>query len=408
MNLTKALPFKDSKTWTTNKGMSSLSLVKKSMGSPAKGPETHDQKMKFFEPQLRTYSIIRIAVVIVTAGLIIAMVQFTTKPLQRFLDCSSDTSSCQSSKRIQTIMSITVSFIIAIVAVVGVGFVLNIVGIKLGSILAGAGILGLIIGLGAQSVIKDVVTGMLIISENQISEGDYVYITNAKGDQIQGTVKSLSVRLVKISNDEGSEVFIPSGNILHIANASRANQIVTVTVNTPIGTDVRSITDALQSLVAQLVRDPVISGKLLVQPQVGGVNSLDGSSYTTQIQTRVAAGNQWTVGNYIRLQVVEALQNLEVHAPQVFVNIDKLPFLGSSDELKTNGEFKETKKPGPVVSEDPPAKVKKQEPDEGKRGGMQQGYTQNPPRLSYPSRSQAPSYPQRPYGIQQIHQIHSI
>jgi len=180
--------------------------------------------MKFFEPQLRTYSAIRIVAVIITAGLIIAMIQFATRPLQRFLDCSSDSSSCQSSKRIQTIMSITVSFIIVIVGIVAVGFVLNILGIKLGSILAGAGILGLIIGLGAQSVIKDVVTGILIISENQISEGDYVYITTAKGDDIQGIVKSLSVRLVKLEDDQGSEVFIPSGNILRIANASRSNQ----------------------------------------------------------------------------------------------------------------------------------------------------------------------------------------
>ena len=322
-------------------------------------PSKPQHQMKFFEPQLRTYSAIRIVAVIITAGLIIAMIQFATRPLQRFLDCSSDSSSCQSSKRIQTIMSITVSFIIVIVGIVAVGFVLNILGIKLGSILAGAGILGLIIGLGAQSVIKDVVTGILIISENQISEGDYVYITTAKGDDIQGIVKSLSVRLVKLEDDQGSEVFIPSGNILRIANASRSNQIVTVTITTPLGTDVRSITDVLDALVAQLARDSVIGDKLLTQPQVGGVETLSDSSYTTQIQAQVAAGDQWVVGNYIRLQVVQALQNLEIHAPQVFVNIDKLPFVpgvqaadltASDTHVKASETHVKAKDEAPLVS----------------------------------------------------------
>jgi len=312
-------------------------------GSSSSGTAVHN--VKFFEPDLKTYTVIRIITVIIAAGLIIAMAQFSTKPLKRFLDCNSDSHSCQSSKRIQTIMSITVSFLIAIVAIVGVGFVLNILGVKLGSILAGAGIVGLIIGLGAQSVIKDIVTGILIISENQISEGDYVYITSARGEEIQGTVTDLSVRLVKLQNDQGSEVFIPSGNIMHIANTSRNDQTVTVTVSTPISTDVRSITNVLQSLAAQLSRDPSIEGMILMQPEVQGVETLSDSTYTTQIQTKVAAGNQWTIGNYIRLQVVQALQNLEVHAPKVFVNIERMP--GSSspsvlpNTLVTHAKMKE-------------------------------------------------------------------
>lgn len=398
--------------------MSSLSLIPKEGSSSTHHMEKTNQhhKMKFFEPQLRTYSAIRIVVVIISAGLIIAMIQFATKPLQRFLDCSTDTSSCQSSKRIQTIMSITVSFIIAIVAIVAVGFVLNILGLKLGSILAGAGILGLIIGLGAQSVIKDVVTGILIISENQISEGDYVYITNAKGEEIQGIVKSLSVRLIKLENDQGSEVFIPSGNILHIANASRANQIVTVTITTPLGTDVRSITDVLQSLVSQLARDPAIADKLLVQPQVGGVESLSDSTYTTQIQTQVSAGQQWTVGNYIRLQAVQALQNLEVHSPQVFVNIEKLPLVPGLMASETDATTTNMKHPPPFPSPSSPPLA----PPLLSHTGLQRATLKHRIQANYQNQqiqgnkgpNQVARQPKqdrrRAYGIQQIHQVHDI
>lgn len=397
--------------------MSSLSLIPKEgsspshhgvAGDPSKTNQNHE--MKFFEPQLRTYSAIRIAVVIISAGLIIAMIQLATKPLQRFLDCSTDTSSCQSSKRIQTIMSITVSFIIAIVAVVAVGFVLNILGLKLGSILAGAGILGLIIGLGAQSVIKDVVTGILIISENQISEGDYVYITTAKGEEIQGIIKSLSVRLIKLKNDQGSEVFIPSGNILHIANASRANQTVTVTITTPLGTDVRSITDVLQSLVSQLARDPAIHDKLLVQPQVGGVESLSDSTYTTQIQTQVSAGQQWTVGNYIRLQVVQALQNLEIHSPQVFVNIEKLPLFPGLVASETDARTTNMKHPPPFPSPASPPLAPPLLSHTSLKHPIQKPNHPIPnPHSSKPQQPPNPREQQRrAYGIQQIHQVHDI
>ena len=278
--------------------------------------------IQFFEPDNKSFKVIRIIVVVIAATLIISMAKFTSKPLQKFLDCTSYDRSCQNSKRIQTIMSITVSFVIVIVALVAVGFVLNIIGLKLGSILAGAGIVGLIIGLGAQSVIKDVVTGMLIISENQISEGDYVYITNTSGEVINGTVLELSVRLVKIETQQGSEVFIPSGNILHITNTSRNSQNVMVTVTVPITIDARTIITSLETLADQIYSDPLINNKLLDKPTIVGVNTLSDKDYSVYIQTQVAAGNQWDIGRYIRLQVLQVLQNMQVHAPQVFVNIE--------------------------------------------------------------------------------------
>lgn len=278
--------------------------------------------IQFFEPGTKSFKAVRIIVVTVAATLIISMAKITSKPLQKFLDCTSDDSSCQNSKRIQTIMSITLSFVIVIVAIVAVGIILNIIGLKLGSILAGAGIVGLIIGLGAQSVIKDIVTGILIISENQISEGDYVYITNTSGEVINGTVLELSVRLVKIETQQGSEVFIPSGNILHITNTSRNSQNVMVTITVPITTDARTIISSLETLADQIYADPSINSRLLDKPTIVGVNTLSDKDYSVYIRTQVAAGNQWDIGRYVRLQVLQLLQNLNVHAPQVFVNIE--------------------------------------------------------------------------------------
>lgn len=280
--------------------------------------------MKDLEPSFKRFTVPKIVIIIVLAALFVGVINTSTTPIKQILNCQSDEKTCQNDKRIRSITSIVTSLSIAIIVIAAIASVLNVAGVHTGSILAGAGIIGLVIGLGAQSVIKDVVTGILIISENQISVGDYISIMNVEGKVVSGKVFALSVRIIKIKGIDGSLSFVPSGNILHITNYSRANQVVTVVIQLPLEADIRSISEIFQEECGELYRDPNIKDLLISAPQLIGAKNLGGTFYTLEIKALVPSGSQWAIGNYIRLQVVQRLQQLQI-TPKVYVNISGLP-----------------------------------------------------------------------------------
>lgn len=105
--------------------------------------------------------------------------------------------------------------------------VLDTIGIPVGSLLAGAGIAGIAIGLGAQGFMNDIITGFFIILEQQIDVGDYIKLVNL---QIEGTVTSVGIRMVQLKSADGTVHFIPNRNITTISNLSRAHMQVLIDV----------------------------------------------------------------------------------------------------------------------------------------------------------------------------------
>lgn len=101
--------------------------------------------------------------------------------------------------------------------------VLSIIGVPVGSLLAGAGIAGLAIGLGAQGFMNDIITGFFIIMEQQIDVGDYIRLVNLT---IEGKVVSVGIRTIQLQSIDGTIHFIPNRNITTISNLSRANMLV--------------------------------------------------------------------------------------------------------------------------------------------------------------------------------------
>ena len=104
---------------------------------------------------------------------------------------------------------------------------LSTVGVPVGSLLAGAGIAGLAVGLGAQGFMNDLITGFFIITEQQIDVGDYIKLTNLS---IEGTVTSVGLRTLQLKSYDGTVHFIPNRNITTISNTSRADMRVLVDV----------------------------------------------------------------------------------------------------------------------------------------------------------------------------------
>lgn len=166
--------------------------------------------------------------------------------------------------------------------------ILDTIGIPVGSLLAGAGIAGIAIGLGAQGFTNDIITGFFIIMEQQIDVGDYIRLTDL---QIEGTVTSVGIRMLQMKSADGTVHFIPNRNITTISNLSRAHMQVKVDVRIQPdeGYDkISSLIDEANQKLAEEFNDEIFDG-----PTLFGMVDLGNSNYAIRTILYVANGKQY-------------------------------------------------------------------------------------------------------------------
>ncbi|MGX7203622.1 mechanosensitive ion channel family protein [Enterococcus pingfangensis] len=168
--------------------------------------------------------------------------------------------------------------------------ILDTIGIPVGSLLAGAGIAGIAIGLGAQGFTNDIITGFFIIMEQQIDVGDYIRLTDL---QIEGTVTSVGIRMLQMKSADGTVHFIPNRNITTISNLSRAHMQVKVDVRIQPdeGYDkISSLIDETNQKLAADFKDEIFDG-----PTLFGMVDLGNSNYAIRTILYVTNGKQYKV-----------------------------------------------------------------------------------------------------------------
>lgn len=140
------------------------------------------------------------------------------------------------SKRSYTITEMCCGLLKYMSVIVAVVWGLSILGVDAGAVLAGVGIIGLIIGFGAQSLIEDIITGAFIIFENQYSVGDIIVL-----DDVRGTVRSIGVRTTVIEDDGGNLKVVNNSDIRNFQNRSRINSLVIIICAVSYGSDLRRL-----------------------------------------------------------------------------------------------------------------------------------------------------------------------
>lgn len=139
-------------------------------------------------------------------------------------------------------------------------------GFNLAPLLAGAGIVGLAVGFGAQQLVRDVIAGFFILVEDQFGVGDTVTM-----GAVTGTVESMSLRLTRVRGDDGVLHHVRNGDLGVVSNASRGYNVATVAVPLPEGADVVAAVDRVRAAMAALVAEGTYDELLLADPQVLGV-----------------------------------------------------------------------------------------------------------------------------------------
>jgi small conductance mechanosensitive channel len=175
------------------------------------------------------------------------------------------------------------------------------------SILATAGIGGLAIGFGAQSLVKDVINGFFILFEDQYAVGDFVTI----GDTT-GTVEEIGLRITKIRSFKGDLTIIPNGQIQKVVNYTRGNMLAVVDVGIAYEMDIEKSIKVIEMVAREYAQE---NPDIVEEPQVLGVMDLGESQITIRVIARSLPMKQWAVERELRKRIKEAFDRNGIEIP---------------------------------------------------------------------------------------------
>ncbi|MGG2083918.1 mechanosensitive ion channel family protein [Lysinibacillus pakistanensis] len=210
------------------------------------------------------------------------------------------------SRLLQSIISYAVYFS-AIIAI------LSRLDIKIAGLLAGAGIVGLAIGFGAQSLVKDVITGFFIIFEDQFGVGDYIKINGA-----EGTVVEIGLRTTKINGGTGEQFIIPNGSIGEVVNYSVNNSKIFIDLQMTSDADFERAELIIKEYLESL---PDVHKELVTVPAFLGVQNVKGTEVTIRIVAETLPQQQYGVARTIRRDVTKLFEenNIPMSHPKMML-----------------------------------------------------------------------------------------
>ena len=215
------------------------------------------------------------------------------------------------SQRARTIGSVLRSGTTLVVYGVAGTLILGELGINLGPILASAGILGVALGFGAQNLVKDFLSGMFMLVEDQYGVGDVVDLGEASG-----TVEAVGLRVTTLRDNKGTVWYVRNGEVLRVGNSSQGYSVAVVDV--PIGhdADIPASTEIAGRTAAKLTSDDgPLASEVLEPPEVLGVEAISPDGVTLRITTKVRAGRQWAVQRALLAAIKEAFAEAGIPPP---------------------------------------------------------------------------------------------
>ncbi|WP_024875910.1 mechanosensitive ion channel family protein [Saccharomonospora piscinae] len=206
-------------------------------------------------------------------------------------------------QRAQTIGSVLKS--ITSVVVFGLAFVLILgeLGINLAPILASAGIVGVAIGFGAQNLVRDFLSGIFMMLEDQYGVGDVVDV----GEAI-GTIETVGLRITTLRDLGGTVWYVRNGEILRVGNFSQGHAVAVVDVPMGYDTDVTKATAVLEQVAQEAAQLASIAPDVLEDPEVLGVENVTPEAVQFRLTTKVRPGRQWAVQRALRAEIMRALE----------------------------------------------------------------------------------------------------
>ena len=213
-------------------------------------------------------------------------------------------------RRVTTIGRLLERIVGGLLAVIAGLMILNLFGIDIGPAIAGLGVAGIAVGLGAQTLVKDWLAGIFVVLENQYSQGDIVRIAG-----VDGVVEDLSLRRTTLRDLDGTVHTVPNGQITVASNMTRLWARVNLDIGVAYDTDIDRAVEIINRVGQGLLEDEAWGPRMLEAPTVVRVNALADSAVTLKVLGQVRAAEQWAVAGEIRKRVLAAFAREGIEIP---------------------------------------------------------------------------------------------
>ncbi|MEQ6901274.1 mechanosensitive ion channel family protein [Nocardioides sp. YIM 152588] len=201
-------------------------------------------------------------------------------------------------QRAKTMAGVAKSIVTGLIVVVVITMILSELGVNIAPIIASAGIIGLALSFGAQSLVRDFVSGTFIFLEDQYGVGDVVDLGEASG-----TVEAVTLRMTRLRDINGIVWYVPNGEIMRVGNQSQNWSRAVIDVGVGYGEDLVRVQEVLREIAHGLWEDEDYRDVVIEEPEVTGVENLAADAVTVRVMVKTAPLQQWTVARALRQRI---------------------------------------------------------------------------------------------------------
>jgi moderate conductance mechanosensitive channel len=241
------------------------------------------------EALVLTKTLLRIFVIVAIAYLLNRLSKRALNALRDSLG-NQNTSHLEEIKRINTVTMVLRYIITTVIIAITIVEVLHELGISIAPVLAAAGVVGLAIGFGAQSLVKDYFTGFFLLLENQIRKDDVIEVAGKSG-----LVEEITLRYIKMRDDDGNVHYVPNGQILTVTNRSRDFSYAGIEITLDYQEDSNKVMQLTQQVADQLAQDDAFKNKILAPAEVTDIGKLSDTSLVIRCRFKVVPLEQAAV-----------------------------------------------------------------------------------------------------------------
>ena len=262
---------------------------------------------------------IDIVIIIGALVVLVAIVSIIRRRLRRFFERKIPDDRLLIRKRTLTFNSVISNLVIVVAFIAAALIVAEQLGISVTPLLAGAGVAGIVVGFGAQNLIKDLINGVFILFEQWYQVDDIVTVGN-----ITGSVERFNLRTTIIRDIEGTVHYIPNGEISMLGNRTQLWSRAVVDIGVHYDEDSDRVVGVLEEIFDEIMADKKYKKMILERPSIlgdNGISELGDSAIVFKVICKVKAGEQWNIARQLRKRIKDKFDEVGIEIPYPCTNI---------------------------------------------------------------------------------------
>jgi small conductance mechanosensitive channel len=257
---------------------------------------------------------VKVIAIVVVAIVVSIVTRFLVRRFRRKLEGKPSLTQELNLQRATTLAHALSTAVVVIIWATAVLLVLGTLDVPLAPFLASAGVAGVALGFGAQSLVKDTLSGFFILLENQFGVGDVMEVQTTAGP-VSGKVEDLTLRVTTLRAFDGTLHVVPNGNIVVVSNKSKGWARAIVDVRVAYGEDVERVREVLEELFEEIRKDTVLKEWIMEGPSILGVESLADYALVVRVVADTRPSKRWDAERRLRERITRRLSERGIRVP---------------------------------------------------------------------------------------------